>query len=1406
MRKNIKYIIISLSVLAVTATVTAITVPLVMHANNVDDQNLNRDETIKEVALVLNSDPIQRITKSISESEILDIVKSTNETPNGWKDAFKLTNENDKIIKNAIKSVELVITRSPIVDGKQDIQLTFLITYNDGIKFNSQSSIIKHKMPKNIVTSLDLVPDGVAQFTVLVNANLSEIKNNGLQTWLNKAETQGEIAKLLTAKQGETNVPVSLANSEDITPKGSFRYKIKITPMFDGGSQENIIFLSQNIVFPEISLEKIELALEKSTDFEIKKTAATDVLKNELASADTIADKKALYDSWKTETPVAFKEALSELLVVTDKSYNWTDILKEIKITPGTFPETVGLPIPKVSVEIILKDDFSASTTSAGLLKFDITGFGDTTKQVSITNATDHADKLDAATLVLSNALAAAATIDDQKTLYESWSTGANVPAGFEDALKGIVTFDNGGITWDNAFASVALNPGVFTSTIDTIIPQVGITITLKTGYEATTDSKKLLTFNSGDLGKTKATTEVVVANASDHNAKLTAATSILTKALTDAPTLAAQKTLYEGWATPANVPEAFTTALKGIVTFGPENNWNDVVADIAITPGAFTSTIDTIIPQVGITITLKTGYEATTDSKKLLTFNSGDLGKTKATTEVVVADADDHAVKLTAATKVLKDLLAIETTIDAQKTLYESWAMADKIPVGFEDALKGIVTFDGGITWDTIVKGVVIKPSAPFPVTTGVEIPAVTITIELKETYIANSGTEGLLTFDSNTLGKTTKIGVTITNATDHDVKLTAATLVLSDALAAAATIDAQKTLYESWSAADKIPAEFIAALKDIVTFDGGITWETAFKGVKIIPSNSFPVTTGVEIPAVTITIELKETYIANSGTEGLLTFDSNTLGKTTKIGVTITNATDHDVKLTAATLVLSDALAAADTRDAQKTLYESWSTGANVPAGFADALKDIVTFNNGGITWETAFKGVNITPATPFPATGAEIPPVTITIELNETYIANSGTESLLTFKSGDLGKTKKIGVTITNSASYQSKLDAATLVLSKDLVAADTRDAQKTLYESWSTGANVPAGFADALKDIVTFNNGGITWETAFKGVNITPATPFPATGAEIPPVTITIELNETYIANSGTESLLTFKSGDLGNAKIGVTVAKNSASYQSKLDAATNVLKTELNGAKTPTDQKKIYNDWEKANPARFVDALKDIVTFDGDGAKWGTIVKGVKITKSGNIHTLPLTQIPHVIITIELNEKYSATESTKDLLSFDSGDLGQTTKIGVTVAKADGYDTKLTAATSILNNALAGATTIDAQKALYESWATAANIPEAFVTALKDIVTFDGWISWDTTVEVVNIQSSAFPTKPSTQIPAVKITIKLKAGYIANNSTNELLSFDSGDLGLTVNTPPVPLENAEDILIAELKKR
>ena len=42
---------------------------------------------------------------------------------------------------------------------------------------------------------------------------------------------------------------------------------------------------------------RIDLALDKRPDFETKKSVSTDVLKSELTSADTIADKKALYDS-----------------------------------------------------------------------------------------------------------------------------------------------------------------------------------------------------------------------------------------------------------------------------------------------------------------------------------------------------------------------------------------------------------------------------------------------------------------------------------------------------------------------------------------------------------------------------------------------------------------------------------------------------------------------------------------------------------------------------------------------------------------------------------------------------------------------------------------------------------------------------------------------------------------------------------------------------------------------------------------------------------------------------------------------------------------------------------------------------------------------------------------------------
>ncbi len=1265
MRKNIKILIISLSVLAVTATVAAIAVPLVMHANNVDDQNSNREITIKSATLVTSNATIQKILKGNSESEMLDIVNSTNKIINGWKGAFKLTNENDDPVNNAIKEVDLAITRGPIVNGEQSIQFAFLITYNDGIKFDGKSSIIRHELQKNIITSLDLVPDSVAKFTNLVNTNLPEIKEDGLQVWLNKESTKPQIAKLLIAKQGSTEVPVYLANSEDITTEGSLRYKIKITPIFNDGSEENSYFLAQNIVLPEIGLEIIELDLENSVDAADKKIAATKVLIDELNFATTIDEQKKLYDGWKTETPFAFKEALNDLLTVTDKPYKWTDILKEIKIIPGTFPTTAGLPIPDVSVQIILKDDFSASVATAGLLKFDITNLEFATKQVSISKAKDFDTKVDYVKTELENLLKAEASIDAEKKLYDSW--GKMTPNEIKYGLVDSLIFGGTGNTWDNTVDNIIVKTGTYPNTNNVDIPPLAITIVLKDGLKAS-EGKEFLKF---DITLGKSSNKLTATKSSDYDTKLTNATTVLSKALADAKTLAAQKTLYEGWATTA--PAGFADALKDIVKFDGIVTWDDVVAGITIVPGTFISTIDTIIPPVEIKINLNDGYVIS--NPELLTLKSGDLGKTKSTTDVTVAKASNYDTKLADATKVLRVALNGATTIDAQKTLYNNWGK--ETPVEFTNALKDIITFDnGGITWETAFDSIVLTPGE-FVSAVGSTIPQVGITINLNPAYTATTESLGFLTFKSGDLGTAVeKTTITVSNATDHADKLAAATKVLRGALESETTIDEQKKIYDSWVATT--PEEFTNALKDIVTFDGGITWDNAVKGVNITKNS--------ELPA---------------------------------------------------------------------------------------------------------------TPSTP-------IPPVKITIDLNTGYEPIGDTGNLLLFDSGDLGNTKNISVTvIKDDANFKEKLDAATKVLRGALESETTIDEQKKIYDGWVT--TTPEEFTNALIDIVTFD-GKITWETVVKGVRIETLEAFPKTPAtKIPPVKITIDLNTGYDATESTKGFLSFESGDLGNTKgTVVTVIKDDGIYKEKLVAATNILKSELNKGSTPSDQKRIYGEWRTSPPAGFEAALKDIVTFDGDETKWDTIVQGVKITIVKNMFDLPATQIEPVKITIELKETYAATSGTESLLSFDSGGLGLTKNINVTVIKEEvNFNNKLAAATKVLREELDRGTIITNQKVIYDGWNK--KTPQKFIDALKGIVTFGSENNWDAVVEGVDIKTGIFLETPGVEIPPVTITIKLKAGYITIDDTNKLLSFKSNGLGLTVSIP-VPVENAADILTVEFKKR
>ena len=1245
MRKNIKILIISLSILAVTSTVTAITVPLLMHANNVDNENSNREITITEAKLVTSNKEIQSILKGNSESEMLDIVKSINGRTNGWSGAFKLTNENDKTVNNVIKEVDLAVTRGLIANDKQAINFTFLITYNDGIKFNGKSSLIRHELQKNIITSLELVPDNVTRFTSLVNRDLAEIKDSGLQAWLNKQIIREEIAKLLIAKQGATNVPVHFANSEDITTEGSLRYKIRITPAFDAINEEDSYFLAQDIVLPQIGLEKIELALEDSAEAANKKIAAAKVLIDELNFAATIAEQKEVYDSWKIETPFAFKEALNNLLTVTGKGYSWTDILKEIKISTGTFPATAGLPVPDVSVEIILKDDFSANAATAGLLKFNITGLGFSTKQVSISKSSSFDTIVGSVKTKLEDLLKTQVSIGAEKALYDSW--GNTTPNEIKYGLKDSLIFDGGVTTWDSTVIDIIVKPGTYPSTNNADIPPLAITIVLKDGVKASA-GKEFLNFNI-NLGKSSY--KLTATKADTYDAKLNEATTVLSNALANATTLSAQKALYEEWAT--KTPAGFANILKGIVKFDGTVTWDNVVTGISIIPGAFPSAINVDIPPVEIKINLNKDYIVS--NPELLTLTSGALGKTKTTTETVVVNADDHATKLAAATLVLRTALDKANTVDAQKIVYDGWST--NVPAEFVTALIDIVKFDGGITWDTAVKDVTLTPRS-FPTAVGQAIPKVGITINLNTGYTATDGSKKYLTFDSGDLGLAVPIN-TITVSEVDATKLNAATLVLRKALDGAKTLAAQKIVYDGWST--NVPGDFETALIDIVKFDGGITWGTAVKDVTLTP-RSFPTAVGQAIPKVGITINLNTGYTATDGSKKYLTFDSGDLGLAVPIN-TITVSEVDATKLNAATLVLRKALDGAKTLAAQKIVYDGWST--NVPKDFVTALENIVTFD-GGITWGTAFESVTLVPGS-FPSAGGEkIPSVKINIKLKADYTATTESKSKLTFDSGELGITKrKLTIVTREDVNYDTKLAAATQVLIDHLNTGNTPTEQKNLYNNLE---NInPPGFVETLKGIVKFDADDANWDNIFQDVKIEKLgniSDFPGNAA-IPSVRITIILKSEYEPSPDTKDLLTFDSGKLGLTKEIKTTITKATDFDTKLDAATQVLRNLLDEKATIADKKALYDGWGRANsaPKSFVDALIDIITFGtGDAYIWGLVVSRVSIV-TGTFDETPGAEIPKVTIKIEQDTGYKPfNKDSADLLTLVSGGLGLNTKV------------------------------------------------------------------------------------------------------------------------------------------------
>ncbi|MGL5246528.1 MAG: hypothetical protein ACRC8C_03100 [Mycoplasmoidaceae bacterium] len=485
-------------------------------------------------------------------------------------------------------------------------------------------------------------------------------------------------------------------------------------------------------------------------------------------------------------------------------------------------------------------------------------------------------------------------------------------------------------------------------------------------------------------------------------------------------------------------------------------------------------------------------------------------------------------------------------------------------------------------------------------------------------------------------------------------------------------------------------------------------------------------------------------------------------------KIHIFINRAVDYDTKLINSTNVLNNLLIG--NFDNQKAIYESWSLEA--PAEFKLAIKDILKFNN-NITWDEAVKIVNLIPGK-FPDPNQEIPSVEIEIKLNDKYSVNIG-NNLLKFRSNNLSNSSKIDLTIDKNLNYDTKLNDVNLAL-ENLLNGKSFQEQKATYDDWKT--NTPVAINDAIVDIVNFSGGQVSWIDAFKSVSLKPNT-FPNDVSQtIPSIEITIQLNDKYNVTSG-QDLLKFNSRDLGvAAKIDLTIDKN-LNYDTKLNDVNLVLKTLLNG-KSFQEQKVAYDDWKINTPVEVINAIVDIVNFNGGQVNWIDAFKSVSLKPSTFPNDFNLT-IPGIEITIQLNDKYNVT-SGQDLLIFNSEDLGVAAKIKVNVRPVEVQRRNL----SIILKDLLSGKTLGEQKIIYDGWGVN-NLPPNFESTLQKTIIFDeGNLNWSDVVRNFEfIKESAFPDKPNNLIPHIRIKINLNEKYSASNPF--VLIFNLSDLG---NTGPI----------------
>ncbi|MGL5591375.1 MAG: hypothetical protein ACRDCF_01420 [Mycoplasmoidaceae bacterium] len=636
MRKNTKMLIIGLSVLSVVSTVTAITVPVVMHLNQESNSGSDNDNTIQKV-LVKEGGIIDEILSLATEDEMITKVDAFNKG-NKWDEVFTFTNENEKTVTGVVEEV-LFNLDTKLVKA----QGVFTIIYKEEIKAASGASVIRvdrNDIPLTVIKSIDYDAKLAAATDILANllAGASDfaVQKDMINNWNNKPapiEFENAIKDIVNFSDGTNNFDWDII-VKDVTLRTSIlgtelpltqilpvRIQINLNEGYNATvGRDFLIFDSADALG---NWKEANLTISKIGDLEYntKLEAATKVLADLLSPLDFEAQKDMI-NSWNGKiASTEFVDAIKGILTFKDGSNNWDwdnvvkDVTLQTNISGSELPLT---PILPVKIQINLNDGYIA-TDGGNLLLFDSDALGNWNQINLIVSDIDAAKKADVTAFL--NDLLAGKTFEEQEIEYNSWKT--ETPVGLKTVIKDIVTFD--GLNWDTVVADIKVNTNYIEAGSD-ILP-FDIQIILKPEYNAIEPNKLLITIDS--LG-TASKINLTMTQGQNYQKKFDDIKDSIILEFDNALNLEEQQKIYNDL---VDVPANIYLPIIDIFAFHNAKDepikWNEVVRDIEVILNAdFTLVPGLEIPPIKIQIILTDKYDI--PNKDELIIDMGGFGLAK--------------------------------------------------------------------------------------------------------------------------------------------------------------------------------------------------------------------------------------------------------------------------------------------------------------------------------------------------------------------------------------------------------------------------------------------------------------------------------------------------------------------------------------------------------------------------------------------------------------------------------------------------------------------------------------------------------------------------------------------------------------------------------------------------------